>query len=190
MILILTVMFAGLTPPVALYGQRVYKENDRVFLDLADGGMPADAITSISKIKPDVVASDTGGPMADNKVSESINATLYRQLEIAQYDINDAGEIGGSGTMVMSWATAFNNCRNLGEGWRLPTQRELILMNVFKDALEEAGAEITNAHWSATEVDGQNSWGVFFQTVASTVAVYAKTVPSVRARCVREVVSP
>jgi hypothetical protein len=54
-----------------------------------------------------------------------------------------------------NWEDANTECALLGEGWRLPTRAELLLMYKNKDVV---GGFASNAYWSSTEFDNFNVW--------------------------------
>ncbi len=93
----------------------------------------------------------------------------------------------------MDWATAFNYCRSAnynGTGWRLPTQRELQLMRIFRPALEDlivnnlgGVAFAVENYWTATEVNTTTAWAVHLDTSLTNSA--PKT-SGYHARCVRD----
>ena len=63
-------------------------------------------------------------------------------LEIAQYDFPRGR---------MNWEDAKKSCEALGDGWRLPTYKELNILYQNKVAI--GGFESTN-YWSSEEYDG------------------------------------
>ena len=190
--------FAAVTTAQA---QKVYKDaQNRVVLDMTiEAGMPAGAQTSTPKTW-------TGTPsnvahLANNGAQATINATVYHKLEVAPHDINTATQIVPSGgTRTMNWAVAFSACRNSthgGGGWRLPTQREMQMLFIFRPALEDTFAdpsingtnfEIAN-YWTATEEDGTDrAWYTTFERIRNNVpsSNYSKGNPGYYVRCVRE----
>ena len=59
----------------------------------------------------------------------------------------------------MNWDAAMKACANLGDGWRLPTRLELLLMYNNQD---EIGGFAANYYWSSTEyVNGYAWWQGF-----------------------------
>jgi len=50
----------------------------------------------------------------------------------------------------MTWDNAMNACDGLGDGWRLPTRLELLLMHINQDGL---GGFADSYYWSSTEGD-------------------------------------
>ena len=55
----------------------------------------------------------------------------------------------------MNWDEAMKACADLGDGWRLPTRLELLLMYNNQDKL---GGFANNYYWSSTEFDSFNAW--------------------------------
>jgi hypothetical protein len=55
----------------------------------------------------------------------------------------------------MTWYEAIETCKNLGQGWRLPTIKEL---NMFFENKEEIGDLGNNIHWSSTDYDKTLAW--------------------------------
>jgi hypothetical protein len=203
---IIVIVFAGLLVSAGLQAQKVCIEGGKVILDLTEG-MPAGAITDVSKttrFKDLMDHPDTGAPSAidklwhqENRTVGDINKTVFQKLEVAPKDMNTSGGMDGTGTMTMNWSTAFNGCINSSYddgGWRLPTQRELMMMWIFNDALTIAlpavgGDALSsgNAQYrSATEGSATSAWFVRFGT-GNTNLNEKSSPPSLRVRCVREV---
>ena len=55
----------------------------------------------------------------------------------------------------LTWEQANIYCKLLGDGWRLPTRVELLLMYENK---EEIGGFVSNDYWSSTEVGNYHAW--------------------------------
>ena len=58
-----------------------------------------------------------------------------------------------------SFKEATDACKLLGEGWRLPTRVELLLMYENKDEIKGFA---NNYYWSSTEYGNLNAWGQNF----------------------------
>ena len=58
-----------------------------------------------------------------------------------------------------NWEDAMKACADLGDGWRLPTRLELLIMYDNKD---EIGGFANNYYWSSTEYDNSNAWELLF----------------------------
>ncbi|NDV56913.1 DUF1566 domain-containing protein [Bacteroides sp. 519] len=182
--ILITAILASLLLPAQLMAQKVYKDaSNRVILDSSSSaGMPEDATTGVAKYNDSFAPSSTMGE--NNHVTGSINATVFWKLEVAPNDINTYGIIGTTGTQEMEWGAAFNACKRAG--WRLPTQRELILMYIFKPALESLiGVAFKDNYWSATE---DSDWGAWYVNLGGSG--YTSDTNKIRlyyGRCVREV---
>ena len=55
----------------------------------------------------------------------------------------------------MNWDEAMKACADLGDGWRLPTRLELLLMYNNQDKL---GGFANNYYWSSSEFDNDYAW--------------------------------
>ena len=58
-----------------------------------------------------------------------------------------------------NWEDAMKACADLGDGWRLPTRLELLLMYNNQD---ELGGFALDYYWSSTEFDYLDAWGQSF----------------------------
>lgn len=135
---------------------------------------------------------DTNSPFAsgmDDIASQENNAQVYYYFEV---DKND--------TSGETWLNAINECASKpsdsNSKWRLPTQRELMLMRVLRDDLEkipdfQAFSKVS-FYWSATERGKEANvsipniaWYVDFD--ANIVTTNYKSA-LYRVRCVRDVV--
>ena len=188
-------LITALMAPAGLMAQKVYKDAGRIILDMTvAAGMPADAVTSVSKrtayasFTPNASVLGTVDGV-NNDQGHPINATVFQKLEIAPYDMNTSGEMTGSGTLTMPWANAFNNCRSsthAGGNWRIPTQREVQMMWIFRQGIEDFGSVFSsNNYWSAAEANANSAWAIDF-TLGVMNSTVSKTY-NYRVRCVREV---
>lgn len=83
--------------------------------------------------------------------TEKANKTLYKRFAV--HKNNNGGKL--------SWSNAFTACNS---GWRLPTQRELMLMWILSPELAKKSGFIELGslyYWSATG-DNPTGWTVFF----------------------------
>ncbi|MCL3849853.1 DUF1566 domain-containing protein [Parabacteroides sp. GYB001] len=94
--------------------------------------------------------------------------------------------------VTVDWAAAWKACASYnGEGggtgsWRLPTQRELLMIWILHPQLIGKGhftAFFAGGYWSATEYSTNNVWRVYFGN--GTVGTSNKT-NSFYVRCVRD----
>jgi hypothetical protein len=75
------------------------------------------------------------------------NTTKIGTLEIAQHDFES----------WMNWDDAKKACASLGEGWRLPTSDELLVLNKNNSEIELEDF----SYWSSTEYDGYSAWSKY-----------------------------
>lgn len=127
--------------------QKVYKYSEGVIiLDCSsDSGFPKNAATTESGKK----TIDPSQSNTDNSETGPINQTVYVKLQVANQDE----------TSTMTWQNAYTACTsknatNGESGWRLPTQRELMLIWIFRSAFESFTPTFTTfktgQYWSAT----------------------------------------
>lgn len=97
---------------------------------------------------------------------------------------------GGCATYVPEPGDDFPGYVGLNTGWRLPTQRELQLMWLLHDAIDQAFLpgypkrnKLSGTYWSSTEEGATTAWYFNFDGPASTKA--AKTT-QYKVRCVRD----
>lgn len=143
----------------------------RVEVALTDGhpvinceGMPASAYTTTPK----------GNTEALLKTKEA-NAKVYKRFAVYK-------SING---LSINWVNALTLC-NAIPGWRLPTQRELMLMWVLNNELAKTigfSPFLDGSYWGTTENNPNEGWVVGF-TTGTTTAVDKTTLRG--ARCVRE----
>ena len=79
----------------------------------------------------------------------SINVFAQSTVKIGNLEVmtEDLGE--------MKWGEAKKACKNLGDGWRLPSKSELNLLYKNK---EKIGGFANSYYWSSTENDNNNAW--------------------------------
>lgn len=174
----------GLT--VNTYAQKVYTDGTRYIFEAE--GMPPGSYTRSKRPPVDAGSTNTSaGPnTAANLASKECDKTIAYKFEIAATD---------EGTTAMDWRSAVDACASKGSDWRLPTLRELILMQIFKNAL----AELTgftpfkpSQYWSATEhssSEGEIGYTAWFSEDVST-GYDRKATAKRNVRCVRDIVSP
>lgn len=108
--------------------------------------MPASAYTTISK----------GDTEAQLKAEEA-NKTVYKRFAVYKSDNSTTDP-------APTWSEAFTICSGLGGGWRLPTQRELMLIWVLKKELGYCEGFTALSHiynyWSSTEISKGQGWFV------------------------------
>jgi hypothetical protein len=73
------------------------------------------------------------------------------KLQVALHDFEEK----------MIWEQAISACEELGNGWRLPTIKELEVM--YKELHKKGNGNFKEPfYWSSTENDDDNAWYFFF----------------------------
>lgn len=154
--------------PATLSAQQLYEEDGMIILNLTTtSGMPAGAITNLTK----------GTTEADLSTVEA-NTRVFNKLEIAPKDLD-----------YKNWEDSFGACSSHKvddrAGWRMPTQRELQLISIFKDGIEDiTGIRANYACWSATKANDKNAFEVDISTGHTGIHTFST---AYRIRCVREI---
>ncbi|MDD3038672.1 DUF1566 domain-containing protein [Bacteroides sp.] len=160
--LILIIYCLGLIS-LGVWAQKAYKKDNKLILDCsASSGFPQRAVEKNKKQKcvlgaPSLTAFRN---VSASNPYNSENDKVYIKLEVANYNLGTHGL--NIGVTKMNWVDAYNGCKNLtydGGGWRLPTQRELMMIWIFNSMF------LLNSEyfWSATETGVQTqSWYVTF----------------------------
>ena len=180
--MILMALFCAVTMSVS--AQRVYKAN--VSGDVTNGytatqsasgtsfiieckGMPAASYTTYAKPTTE----------ADLK-TDTQNKTVAYKFEVAATDASES----------LTWADAWSLATDAEGDWRLPTQRELMLIWLMKDALEQLGSFTPLArdyYWTATEHNSNNAWYVHF---GAGYTGFVNKAYTYRVRLVRDIIVP
>ena len=103
-------------------------------------------------------------------------------------NLNDNSNSNPNGTFPPNVKTGCNaySTTEFPSGWRLPTQRELMLMWLFREGIGAiySGAP-TDKYWSATEYDATQAWFMDFSATAPKSHLIEKT-STYKYRCVRD----
>lgn len=183
-IIICTLYICGTQKAVA---QKMYKENSKIILDCGpDSGFPQGAVETTTGQK--FIEPQANAMAENNGETGTINETVFYKLEIAASDLN-----------TNNWVGAYNACKSKGttangEIWRLPTQKELMLMYVFRSAIAALGGTMNTSsdnkssyYWSSTELTTDAARYVDF----SGGYVYRRAKSEyIHVRCVREIPVP
>ena len=152
---------------VSVSAQRVYKAG--VAGNVTNGYTATRSANGTSFIiecrgMPEASYTKTAKPTTQDelKTAETNKKVAYK-FEVANEDLTS----GGSGTWTdgkTNWENAYAVAIDKGEGWRLPTQRELMLIWLMKEALAKFNplfnSLATGYYWSATEDGAGNAWYV------------------------------
>ena len=184
--MILMALFCAVTMSVS--AQRVYKAN--VSGDVTNGytatqsasgtsfiieckGMPAASYTTNAKPTTE----------ADLK-TDTQNKTVAYKFEVAATDASESS----------TWADAWSLATDAEGDWRLPTQRELMLIWLMKEALAKFNFGgftplAADYYWSATEHNSynDNAWFVHF---GAGYTGFVNKAYTYRVRLVRDIIVP
>ena len=148
--------------------------------------LPANAITMSPKA---LNTTETNDAMTTNNTDKDL-ASAESNKTVSSYFAVSKIENHTSST----WINAYSICKNYdssdGSGkWRLPTQRELMLMWILNKQITTitTGVESFGAggHWCSTEYNNTNSWYVNFGNGHTSRSTPTKS-GSLRVRCVRD----
>lgn len=137
------------------YAQKVIVEGNRTIID-------ASGLRNATKVKKTTGTNGTNETLGTNNASnigsQVSNEKVYYKFEVTRLNV-------GSN---VSWVSAVSECQSVGAGWRLPTQREWILMCMLRTELKASGgfSDFSFMSWAATEVDAGKSWAVANDGVA------------------------
>jgi len=83
-------------------------------------------------------------PVINTKIIDLITVNQTISIQVYPTDLGD-----------MSWDDAVKACSDLGDGWRLPSRIELLLMYENKEII---GGFADNNYWSSTEISYNYAW--------------------------------
>ncbi len=87
--------------------------------------------------------------------SESESSTVnFTRREVSTIKIGNL-EVMTEDLGKMTWDEAKKACKNLGDGWRLPTKDEL---NLLYENKEKIGGFARDYYWSSTEYGFPSAW--------------------------------
>ena len=104
---------------------------------------------------------------------------------------------------LYTWSAARKACESLGDGWRLPTQREwselvaymgeyypaLVSFSGFRSRGEFRNLGTTGVYWTSSETDGGKAWSFAFSKDGVTIGKEDKA-SGFSCRCVQEKEEP
>lgn len=150
------------------------------------------AIFTKSKALDTKATNSTSVPVDDDTdiASKKSNLTISHYFEVAKKDCKET---------AVNWKTAINDCNTWtedGGNWRMPTQREVMLMYVLSKDINKQASSIgftpfrVDNYWSATESLNNYSWssnlnkGIvsYFDTIngGKVLAYYVRCVRDIR----------
>lgn len=174
---LLIVLMASVLGLPGVYAQKVVVDGTKVIID-------ASAISHTTTKKPRTTTGTNSTSCTQSTsdiASNANNEKVYKKFEVSTTDNSTHSQ----------WREAVDICADLatdGGGWRLPTQRELMLMWVLNSELRLTSGFTPfgpYGFWSATEGNTSSSWFVDFN-FGNTYYDGGKVVYN-RVRCVREI---
>lgn len=100
------------------------------------------------------------------KVGDYYDANGKQGVVFAVTPDGKRGKIVGLDNLgLMPWDNAIAACRNLGNGWRLPSREELLAIYKVKSTLDSTLVAVGDGlpedwHWSSTEYSSDRAWRV------------------------------
>lgn len=205
-----------LLPASAVFGQQLKKENLKgvqtaVGQDYAvfySAGMPVRAIWPLRRDLTKNGRTERHTSLTAIGSNTDVNDKVPFRFIIARSDGDNAasplfrttwaGAIGFNASensqMTADGRIGENGCaiyktREFPSGWRLPTQREMMVMWLFQEGINAIypSGQLSTAdkYWTATEKDDTNAWLMDFSTAAPQ-STTDKKVNAYRFRCVRD----
>lgn len=153
------------------YAQKVIVEGNRTIID-------ASGLRNATKVKKATGTNGTNETLGTNDASnigsKVSNEKVYYKFEVTRSNV-------GSN---VSWVSAVSECQSLGAGWRLPTQREWLLICMLRTELKASGgfADFSFMSWAATEFDAGESWAISGEGLTFSASKY----DSKSVRCIKQ----
>lgn len=131
-----------------------------------------------------IVSRDASGGVAAGAIHEDWAVTPAHTEAGAENRVAAAFEVYRTeSTAQIAWGDASTLC---APGWRVPTQRELMLVWMMVDELTGVAPLEATSYWSATEHSANSGYGWRFFGGNGYTSTISKTVVN-RVRCVRDV---
>ena len=215
--LFIAALLLCLLPAYAAFGQQLKKENLRG--TQADGGqnyavfysagMPVRAIWPLRRSLMKNGRTDRHTSLSAIGSNTDVNDKVPFRFIIARADGDNASPTATTTTtwagamglntsennqMIADGTAADDGCaiyktREFPSGWRLPTQREMMVMWLFQEGINaiypSGQLSTTGKYWTATEKDASNAWLMDFSTTAPQSTTDRKS-QVYRFRCVRD----
>ena len=151
-----------LIPVVALIVEAIISQMDMNIEDIKNIAIASKLIYSLLCI---VIAScliSAGSYLIGHNTYDEINSvqTSQKSLDLA-LKLKDSPitlgklDVLGQDLGKMKWDEAVKTCKEIGEGWRLPSKDELNTIYENKDSI---GGLVSFEYWSADEYDFHNAW--------------------------------
>lgn len=184
--ILFTVVAMAMLSTVTVSAQKASVENGKIIIDASD----MCNTTTVKKALTTLATIDTPVPIDDlnDIASQASNAKIYQKFEISKTDNSNRV------TWVEAVNTACAGTINGTTGWRLPTQREFMLISILHSTLKGFATEgfiplADTNYWSATNMDSSDCWVVYCRKIASSIVEEGKRY-SLPVRCIRDVDIP
>lgn len=123
----------------------------------------------------------SGGPSVNDKVSKrfevySSDLPACDWATAMGFDPDDNSNINVGPTQYKN-----TGCSSLGADWRLPTYREMLLMNILSLKLKNP-LSTNDYYWTSSEYDNNNS----FYSNLDTGVPYPKNLTTKKVRCIKD----
>lgn len=204
-----------LLPGVTVFGQELRKEKlkgtagpvEKVYAVFYSVGMPESAVWPLGMDLSRDGATIRHTPAQDNEGHTSVNDKAPFRFIIAPVDGDDVkywaetmgfntGTGGANTNLETSGGSESVGCRAYGTtefptGWRMPTQREMMIMWLFRDGINaiysvgQIGKDSETRYWTATEDSANKAWYLNFNTTVPQSNIETKAT-ALKYRCVRD----
>lgn len=196
--------------------ENIYKNAELKVRCIRDNGMAGLSYPRIDTDKQTIISRDATGGVKEAAILTSTqttwlnttntSTTVYNEqsdynkvpsnLQVALVDCNTTNSsMASDGTNGYTWESAYTACKAYSESgagagsWRVPTQRELLLVYLFSNKLQKPltlGSVV--AYWSGTESSGASDKACYLLYANKTLSGYLnpKGIHSY-VRCVRDV---
>lgn len=95
--------------------------------------------------------------------SQTTSSQEEKKIEIRSMRIGDF-EVMLNKTDQMSWKDAQQYGKSLGNGWRLPTKEEFVLLKTNQPTLERSISSLSlGGYWASTELNESLAWQSTFE---------------------------
>lgn len=204
-----------LLPAATAFGQELRKEKlkgtagtvEKVYAVFYSVGMPESAVWPLGMDLSRDGATIRHTPDQDNEGHTSVNDKAPFRFIIAPLDGSEnkywaasmgfnTGADGANTDLEASGGTASVGCRAYGTtefptGWRMPTQREMMIMWLFREGINaiystgKIGQDAETRYWTATEDSADKAWYLNFSATVPQSNTQTKAT-ALKFRCVRD----
>lgn len=206
--LFIAALIVCLFPASSAFGQQLKKENlkgtitsttSRNYAVFYSAGMPESAIwplgmklskdgrtirhTSIKAIGNNIIANDK---VPFRFIIAPADGSVTSWAVAGGFDTSANSNLESDGVAVKTGCANYKT-GEFSSGWRLPTQREMMIIWLFREGINTVynSAQLSGRYWSATEKDENKAWYMDFNDTAPGSNAELKT-NTYKFRCVRD----